>query len=129
MEKLANNSTSDMKKFISFELFITFLLLFFTTLAYAQETSYEDGKKYILGGLEVTGLQSYNEQTVKTYTGLRVGQPITLPGEQISAIINKLWGLELFSDISFLISVACCSVALKFFIFSISFFRFYFLCR
>lgn len=70
----------------------------------AQETSYEDGKKYILGGLEVTGLQSYNEQTVKTYTGLRVGQPITLPGEQISAIINKLWGLELFTDIDFYIT-------------------------
>ncbi len=93
-----------MKKFISFELLITFLLLIFTTIAAAQETSYEDGKKYILGGLEVTGLQSYNEQTVKTYTGLRVGQPITLPGEQISAIINKLWGLELFSDISFYIT-------------------------
>jgi len=57
-----------------------------------------------LGGLEVTGLQSYNEQTVKTYTGLRVGQPITLPGEQISAVINKLWGLELFTDISFFVT-------------------------
>ncbi|EAR02162.1 outer membrane protein assembly factor [Maribacter sp. HTCC2170] len=93
-----------MKKFISLELFITFLLLLITTVATAQDVSYEDGKKYILGGLEVTGLQSYNEQTVKTYTGLRVGQPITLPGEQISAIINKLWGLELFTDIDFYIT-------------------------
>ncbi len=93
-----------MKRFISLELFITFLLLITTTFTTAQDISYEDGKKYILGGLEVTGLQSYNEQTVKTYTGLRVGQPITLPGEQISAIINKLWGLELFTDIEFYIS-------------------------
>ncbi len=93
-----------MKKFISFELYITFLLLFITTFTLAQDIPYEDGKKYILGGLEVTGLQSYNEQTVKTYTGLRVGQPITLPGEQISAIINKLWGLELFTDIDFYIT-------------------------
>ncbi|MEO9894002.1 outer membrane protein assembly factor BamA [Aurantibacter sp.] len=67
----------------------------------AQESSYDEGKRYILGGLEVTGLQSYNEQTVKTYTGLREGQPITVPGDQISAIINKLWGLELFSAIDF----------------------------
>ncbi len=52
----------------------------------------------------MTGLQSYNEQTVKTYTGLRLEQPITLPGEQISAIINKLWGLELFTDIDFYIT-------------------------
>ena len=93
-----------MKRFISLELFITFLLLITTTFTTAQDVSYEDGKKYILGGLEVTGLQSYNEQTVKTYTGLRVGQPITLPGEQISAIINKLWGLELFTDIEFYIT-------------------------
>ena len=93
-----------MKRFISLELFITFLLLITTTFTIAQDISYEDGNKYILGGLEVTGLQSYNEQTVKTYTGLRVGQPITLPGEEISAIINKLWGLELFTDIDFYIT-------------------------
>lgn len=93
-----------MKRFMSLEPIITFLLFFIVTIASAQETSYEDGKKYILGGLEVTGLQSYNEQTVKTYTGLRVGQPITLPGEQISAIINKLWGLELFTDIAFYVT-------------------------
>ncbi|MEM9075612.1 MAG: POTRA domain-containing protein [Bacteroidota bacterium] len=66
----------------------------------AQDTSFENGKTYILGGLSVTGLESYNEQTVKTYTGLRVGQPITVPGDEISAVIKKLWGLELFSDVS-----------------------------
>lgn len=93
-----------MKGFISLQLLNTFLLLFFTTIATSQDVSYEDGKRYILGGLEVTGLQSYNEQTVKTYTDLRVGQPITLPGEQISATINKLWGLELFTDIDFYIT-------------------------
>ncbi|MDX1328798.1 MAG: POTRA domain-containing protein, partial [Arenibacter sp.] len=85
--------------------FLTALtFFFFTTLNYAQDPSYEDGKEYILGGLEVTGLQSYNEQTVKTYTGLRIGQPITVPGDEISAVINKLWGLELFTDISFYIT-------------------------
>ncbi len=94
-----------MTRFISLKpLLTTFLLLFFTISSIAQEVSYENGKKYILGGLEVTGLQSYNEQTVKTYTGLRAGQPITLPGDQISAVLKKLWGLELFSDISFYIT-------------------------
>ncbi|CAM4095439.1 outer membrane protein assembly factor [Zobellia nedashkovskayae] len=93
-----------MKRFISFEPFITLLLIFATTFCSAQELSFEDGKKYILGGLEVTGLQSYNEQTVKTYTGLRVGQPITLPGDEISGIINKLWGLELFKNIDFYVT-------------------------
>lgn len=104
MEKQANNLTNDSKKFISFELLFTVALLFLTVTLQGQSTSYEEGKSYILGGLEVTGVQSYNEQTVKTYTGLRVGQPITIPGEEISAVINKLWGLELFSDISFYIT-------------------------
>jgi len=93
-----------MTKFISLELLILFLLLLFTTFSSAQVTTYGNGKKYILGGIEVKGLQSYNEQTVKTFTGLREGQPITVPGDQISAVIKKLWDLELFSDINFYIS-------------------------
>ncbi|MEO1010597.1 MAG: outer membrane protein assembly factor BamA [Bacteroidota bacterium] len=96
-----------MKRFISLEPLLALLLVFTTFLALGQQpasTSFEDGKRYILGGLEVTGLQSYNEQTVKTYTGLRVGQPITIPGQKISEVIKKLWGLELFTDIDFYIT-------------------------
>lgn len=83
---------------------IILLATVINTGVYAQETTFDKGKTYILGGIEVTGLKSYNEQTVVTYTGLRVGQRITVPGEQISAIINKLWKLELFSDVSFYIT-------------------------
>ncbi len=103
MEKLANNSINTSKRFSLYGFLFTFLLIVTTSIT-AQETSYDNGQKYILGGLEVTGLKSYNEQTVKTYTGLRVGQPITVPGDQISSIINKLWGLELFSEIDFYIN-------------------------
>ncbi|MDX1331635.1 MAG: POTRA domain-containing protein [Robiginitalea sp.] len=86
---------------LGFLLVLAFLLSFQTS---AQDLSYENGKTYILAGLEVTGLQSYNEQTVKTYTGLQEGQPITIPGDQISQIINKLWSLELFTDVEFYIT-------------------------
>ena len=104
MEKLANNSINYSKQFNFLGLLLSLLLLITVSKGLAQETSYDEGKRYILGGLEVSGLQSYNEQTVKTYTGLRVGQPITVPGDQISAVINKLWGLELFSAIDFFIN-------------------------
>lgn len=94
-----------MKRYTSSKFIFTFLFIFLNTLLIAQEnTAYENGKKYILGGIQVTGLQSYNEQTVKTYTGLRVGQPITIPGDQISGVINKLWDLELFSALDFYIT-------------------------
>src|SRR5690606_3852640 len=46
-----------------------------------------------------TGLQSYNEQTVVSYTGLREGQPIQVPGGAISEVIKKLWNLDLFSNV------------------------------
>ncbi len=104
MEKLANNLTKGYKCFISLKLPLTLILLFFTNFILSQDISYENGKKYILAGLNVTGLQSYNEQTVKTYTGLREGQPITIPGEQISGVIKKLWSLELFTSIDFYIT-------------------------
>ena len=70
----------------------------------AQELTLENAKKYVLGGLEVTGVKSYNEQTVKTYTGLRVGQELMVPGEETAAVIKKLWGLELFSDVQFYVT-------------------------
>lgn len=103
MEKRANNLASGMRGILPLGLLLilAFLLTYQTA---AQDISYENGKKYILAGLEVTGLQSYNEQTVKTYTGLREGQPITIPGDEISQIINKLWSLELFTDVEFYIT-------------------------
>ena len=99
MERLANNSIKRTTKTLQPYLTLLLLLLYFNP-SLAQDTSFENGKTYVLGGLSVTGLQSYNEQTVKTYTGLRVGQRITVPGDEISAVIKKLWGLELFSDVS-----------------------------
>ncbi|MCB0371813.1 MAG: outer membrane protein assembly factor BamA [Muricauda sp.] len=101
MEKQANNSTKGIDNLIQvyLRLFLSAAFLLLSGQGFAQKTSFEDGKEYILGGLTVTGLQSYNEQTVKTYTGLRVGQPIKVPGDEISAVIKKLWGLELFSNV------------------------------
>jgi len=99
-----NNSVRGLKKItLLSKILLIFLAIPQTNLA--QDTSLETAKKYILGGLEVTGLQSYNEQTVKTYTGLRIGQPITIPGEEISSIIKKLWGLELFSELDFFYAI------------------------
>ena len=43
------------------------LVLFFSsTLLLAQEGGYDDGKKYILGGIEVVGLQSGKSHNFET---------------------------------------------------------------
>ncbi|MDO4230170.1 MAG: outer membrane protein assembly factor BamA [Capnocytophaga sp.] len=58
------------------------------------------GKKYTIGGVEVTGSKRYNAQTILTTSGLKVGDEITIPGEKFSAIIHKLWNYKLFSDVN-----------------------------
>lgn len=70
----------------------------------AQENAYDKGKFYELGEITVTGVKSFSPQTVVAYTGLKKGQRIQIPGEEISTTINKLWKLELFSDIEFFIT-------------------------
>ena len=62
--------------------------------SYSQETNYIKGNEYILEDISVVGLKNFNEQTVITYTGLKKGQKIRIPGEQISATISKLWKLD-----------------------------------
>ena len=39
--------------------FLLVLLLFCSIATYAQETTFDKGKKYIIGGIKVTGLKSY----------------------------------------------------------------------
>lgn len=65
---------------------------------------FDQGTKYILADVDVTGKISYNKQTVITFAGLEKGQEITIPGEQISNAIKKLGKLGLFSEIDFYIN-------------------------
>ena len=91
MSKLLNNITPWI-----------FLFLAVCSSSLAQQTpSFDQGKLYTLGKIEVTGIKSFSPQTVVAYTGLRTGQQVRIPGDDISAVINKLWKLELFSDINF----------------------------
>ena len=80
------------------------VVLFGLKQANAQDNAYDKGKFYELGEITVTGVKSFSPQTVVAYTGLKKGQRIQIPGEEISTTINKLWKLELFSDIEFFIT-------------------------
>ena len=78
-----------------------FSLLIINSGAIAQTLQPQKRKKYLIDSIEVTGLKSFNPQTVISYSGLRKGQTIQFPGDQVSSVINKLWNLDLFSDINF----------------------------
>nr|WP_317173666.1 outer membrane protein assembly factor BamA [Aestuariibaculum suncheonense] len=70
----------------------------------AQQIPYNEGKNYTLGDITVLGNTAFEAQTIITYSGLRKGQEITIPGEDISAAIKKLWNSKLFSDIEIYIT-------------------------
>ena len=100
MEKRANNS---LRKTLN-KLWIIGFILFTGNFAIAQTGSFVKGKTYTLDSISVRGIKTFNEQTVISYSGLRKGQKISVPGEEISALISKLWGLDLFSDINFYVT-------------------------
>jgi outer membrane protein insertion porin family len=65
---------------------------------------YVKGKLYTIDTIVVSGIKTFSDQTVISYSQLRKGQKINIPGDEISSIINKLWNLQLFSDINFYIN-------------------------
>ena len=90
---------------------LTYLKYFVVTLflavsfnIQAQDLSYNNGKKYTLGEITVSGNTTFSEQTIVTYSGLKKGKEMTIPGEDISNAIKKLWKSKLFSDIELYIT-------------------------
>ncbi len=102
MNKL-NNPNKVSKKYIKSIITLLFLGVVFHSNA-QERTPFDQGKKYILGNVNVIGKISYNQQTVVTFAGLEKGQNITVPGEEISNAIKKLGKLGLFSDIDFYVN-------------------------
>ncbi len=79
---------------------ILFYLVFLPLLAFPQQNQLDTGKKYTIGEITVAGAQSFNELTVITFSGLKKGEEIFIPGERISNVIKKLWDENLFSDVN-----------------------------
>ena len=86
-----------------FKIYIGFIFILTSTISYSQN-SYNKGDYYVLDTIVVSGLKNFSDKTVVAYSGLRKGQNIQVPGEEISNVLKKLWNLELFSDVNIYIS-------------------------
>ncbi|PQB05121.1 BamA/OMP85 family outer membrane protein [Aureitalea marina] len=87
------------------KLYSTLLLfILFVCLGQAQEQQLDAGTRYTLNSIKVTGAQSFNENTVIAFTGLKKGDQLFIPGEKLSAVTKKLWEQNLFSDIAFYVT-------------------------
>ena len=75
-------------------------ILFVLTVApvWAQSASdnnikidYSKPKEYVIGDITVSGVKYLNQTTLINLSGLQVGQKITIPGDEITKSLNKLW--------------------------------------
>lgn len=83
---------------------IFFLTILSVFSLQAQQKELDTGRKYTIRSITVTGAQSFNEQTVIAFTGLKKGDRIYIPGEKLSQVTKKLWEQNLFSDIAFYVT-------------------------
>lgn len=56
-------------------------------------------KTYVIGGIDVTGIQYLGKEQILSLTGLSVGDTITIPGEDLSAILKRIYLQRYFSDV------------------------------
>ena len=90
------------------------IILFFAALlsfgnnAFAQiqigddlsEIDYSRPTDYEIGGIVVEGAKYVDASMLSMIAGLRVGEKITIPGDDISSGIRKIWEQGLFEDVS-----------------------------
>ncbi len=82
-------------------LLIAILMMAFSQSPMAQNVvDYSSPKDYTIGGITVSGIKYLNKQAIIQISGLKVGQKVSIPGEEITRSIEKLWKQGLFSDVS-----------------------------
>lgn len=77
------------------------LALTFVAQGWAQPTTldYGEPQDYEVGGIRVTGNEFTDERALISIAGIKVGDKIRVPGEDIPKAIKKLWKLRLFTNI------------------------------
>jgi outer membrane protein insertion porin family len=62
--------------------------------------SYERPREYVIGGVEVGGVEYLDKNVIVMLSELDVGSRIKVPGDKITTAIRKLWDQGLFDNIS-----------------------------
>ena len=89
------------------KLLLIFLVMIFSNhFVNAQDSivntnpiDYTQPKDYILADISIKGIKFLSQSTITDISALKINQIISIPGNDISIAINKLWKQNLFSDI------------------------------
>jgi outer membrane protein insertion porin family len=94
------NMTLKNKLFLLLSLTCTFVV----PVTHAQEIdttyiNYRQPKKFKIAALEISGTQYLDKNIIRSLTGLKVGDQISIPGDEITKCIKNLWKQGLFGDV------------------------------
>ena len=67
------------------------------------EVDYNNPKKYIVGGVDVEGNEHFAPSQILQITGLQKGMEVTVPSDELSGIVNRLWSQRFFDDVAIVI--------------------------
>ena len=86
--------------------FFLSLLLAISCPIWAQQTGgnvevdYNNPKKYIVGGVSLEGNQYLSQDQILQVVALQKGMEVTVPGEDLSNIVSRLWMQRYFEDVA-----------------------------
>jgi len=65
-----------------------------------SKINYEKPVEYVIGGVEVTGVEYLDKNVIIMLSELEVGKKVKIPGDEVTGAIRKLWEQGLFDNIS-----------------------------
>lgn len=87
-----------------FNRLVGLVLVLWSLGAQAQISGYLPGKKYEIGGIQISGSENLDKQVITLISGLTVGDEITVPGDETTKAIENLWRQKLFDDIGIFVT-------------------------
>ena len=82
------------------------LLLALSAPIWAQQSGadvsvdYNNPKKYIVGGVRLEGNEHFSPEQVLQLSSLQEGMEVTVPSEEMTNIVRRLWAQRFFDDVS-----------------------------
>ena len=90
-----------------FAIFILFIGLSIPTFAQDTElvrVSYANPKEYTVADITVSGVKYLDKETIISLSGLKKGDKISIPGDELTTALKKLWKQKLVGDIQIYIT-------------------------
>ena len=70
------------------------------TVSEPVEVDYDHPETYFIGGVLVEGNNHFGSQQIISLTGLQKGMKITVPSDDITSIVTRLWMQRYFEDVA-----------------------------